>query len=161
METFSSLLVFCAGNSSVTGEFHVQRPVAWGLDVFFDLSLNKRLTKQSWGWWSEMSSRSLWLHCNAILCFHLIRIHTSLSHWQGKCFHDFLSPSKCHKIALILYSFQNAFFYLKTSFSIEILLMMCPYDNRSAFVQVIAWCRQTSNHCLNKLDQSRVAILRQ
>ena len=31
---------------------------------FFDLRLNKRLSKQSWGWWFETPSRSLWRHCN-------------------------------------------------------------------------------------------------
>ena len=37
-----------------------------GLWCFFDLRLNKRLSKQSWGWWSEAPSRSLWCHCNGI-----------------------------------------------------------------------------------------------
>ena len=41
-----------------------QRPVARSFDVFFDLRLNKRLSKQSWGWWFETPSRSLWRHCN-------------------------------------------------------------------------------------------------
>ena len=68
MEKFSTLLVFCAGNSLVTGEFPAQRPVTWNFDVFFDLCLNKRLNKQSWGWWFEVPSRSLWRHCN-VLCF--------------------------------------------------------------------------------------------
>ena len=27
-----------------------QRPVTWSFDIFFDLRLNKRLSKQSWGW---------------------------------------------------------------------------------------------------------------
>ena len=27
--------------------------------------LNKRLSKQSWGWWFETSMHSLWRHCNA------------------------------------------------------------------------------------------------
>ena len=40
-------LAFCAGNSPVTGEFHSQRPVTRSFDVFFDLRLNKRLSKQS------------------------------------------------------------------------------------------------------------------
>ena len=40
-------------------------PVTWNLDVFFDLHLNKRFSKQSWGWWFETSSCSLWRHCNA------------------------------------------------------------------------------------------------
>ena len=33
-------------------------------DVFFDLRLYIRLSKQSWGWWFETPSRSLWRHCN-------------------------------------------------------------------------------------------------
>ena len=33
---------------------------------FFDLRLNKRLSKQSWGWWFETLSRPLWRHCNAL-----------------------------------------------------------------------------------------------
>ena len=45
METFSALLAFCAGNSPVTGEFPAQRPVTRSFDAFFDLCLNKRLSK--------------------------------------------------------------------------------------------------------------------
>ena len=30
--------------------------------------LNKRLSKQSWGWWFETPSRPLWRHCNAECC---------------------------------------------------------------------------------------------
>ena len=33
-------------------------------DVFFDLRLNERLSKQSWGWWFETLSRPLWRQCN-------------------------------------------------------------------------------------------------
>ena len=64
METFSALLAICVGNSPVTGEFPTQRPVTLSFDVFFDLCLNKCLSKQSWGWWFEMSSCPLWRHCN-------------------------------------------------------------------------------------------------
>ena len=42
-----AILVLCAGNSPVTGEFHAQRPVTRSFDVFFDLCPNKRLSKQS------------------------------------------------------------------------------------------------------------------
>ena len=66
METFSVLLDLCAGNSPVAGEFPAQRPVTRSFDVFFDLRLNKLLSKQSWGWWFETSSRPLWSHCNAL-----------------------------------------------------------------------------------------------
>ena len=64
METFSAILVLCAGNSPVTGEFPTQRPVTRSFDVFFDLRLNKPLSKKSPGWWFETTSCSLWRHCN-------------------------------------------------------------------------------------------------
>ena len=46
-------------NANVSGEFPAQRPVTLGF--FFDLRLNKRLSKQWWGWWFETLSRPLWL----------------------------------------------------------------------------------------------------
>ena len=64
MATFSALLAICAGNSPVPGEFPAQRPVMRSFDVFFDLRLNKRLSKQSWGWWFETLLRPLWRHRN-------------------------------------------------------------------------------------------------
>ena len=64
METFSALLAICAGNSPVPGEFPAQRPVTRSFDIFFDLRLNKRLSKQSWGWWFETLLRPLWRRCN-------------------------------------------------------------------------------------------------
>ena len=64
METFSALLAICAGNSPVPGEFPAQRPVTQSFNVCFDLRLNKRLSKQSWGWWFETLSRQLWRHSN-------------------------------------------------------------------------------------------------
>ena len=45
METFSALLVLCEGNSPATGEFPAQGPVTRSFAVFFDLRLNKRLSK--------------------------------------------------------------------------------------------------------------------
>ena len=73
METYPALFAICAGNSPVPGKFPTQRPVTQSFDVFFDLYLNKRLRKQSWGWWFEMLSClqwrhngqcPLWRHCN-------------------------------------------------------------------------------------------------
>ena len=66
METFSASLALCAGTSPVTGESPTQRPVTRSFDVFFDLCLNKRLSKQSQGWCFETPSRSLWRHCNVL-----------------------------------------------------------------------------------------------
>ena len=67
METFSTLLAICAGNSPIPGEFPTQRPVTRSFDVYFDLRPNKRLSKQLWGWWFETQSRQLWRHRNASL----------------------------------------------------------------------------------------------
>ena len=64
METFPVLLAICAGNSPVTGEFPSQRPATRSFDVFFDLGLNKRLSKQSSRWSFETPSCSLWRHYN-------------------------------------------------------------------------------------------------
>ena len=64
MQTFSALLAICAGNSPVPGDFPAQRPVTRSFDVFFDLRLNKRLSKQSWGRWFDRLSHPLWRHCN-------------------------------------------------------------------------------------------------
>ena len=47
MEKCSALLAICAENSPISGKFPAQRPVAArSFDVFFDLRLNKRLSKQ-------------------------------------------------------------------------------------------------------------------
>ena len=46
METFSALLALYEGKPSATGVFPSQRLVTWSFDVFFDLRLNKRLSKQ-------------------------------------------------------------------------------------------------------------------
>ena len=76
VRTFSALLALCAGNSPVTDQFPAQKasgltvnsphkgPVTRSFDGFFDLSLNKRLSKQSWDWWFETPSCPLWRHCN-------------------------------------------------------------------------------------------------
>ena len=61
MAPISALLALCAGNSPVTGEFPLQRPVTRSFDVSFDLRLNKRLSKQSRRWWFETP---LWRNCN-------------------------------------------------------------------------------------------------
>ena len=77
METFSALLDICAGNSPVTGEFPSQRSVTRSFDVFFYLGLNKRLSKQSRGWWFETPLCVLWRHCNDTV------LHTTLKPYKG------------------------------------------------------------------------------
>ena len=52
------------GEFTGPGEFPAQRPVTRSFDVFFDLRLDGRLSKQSWGWWFETQSCPIWRQCN-------------------------------------------------------------------------------------------------
>ena len=85
MEIFSALLAICAGNSPVTGEFPAQRPVTRSFAVFFHLRLNKRLSKQSWGWWFETLSCPLWRHCNEMIWLYLSHCVHSESSPEADC----------------------------------------------------------------------------
>ena len=83
---FYALLAICAGNSPVSNEFPTQRPVTRSFDVFIDLRLNKRLSKQSWGWWFETPSRPLWRHRNVLLNDNYTSVVATMIY-------------ECHKIA--------------------------------------------------------------
>ena len=95
METFSALLAICAGNSPDPDEFPAQRPVTRSFDIFFDLRLNKRLSKQSWGWWFETLSCPLWCHCNALLA-----VTKQLYEWFSPSVCDIFSPCSHHRIIM-------------------------------------------------------------
>ena len=63
--TATGLMASSNGNIfRVTGEFPSQRPVTRRFYVFFDLRLNKRLSKRSGRRWFETPSLSLWRQCN-------------------------------------------------------------------------------------------------
>ena len=108
MDAFSALLAFCVGISPATGEFPTQRPVTWSFDIFFDLRPNKRLSKQSRGWWFESPSRSLWRHRNAhmhgesVLVNHIIGdkpSYQSKAHRFSDAFNSLSShTSSCYQI---------------------------------------------------------------
>ena len=87
MGTFYALLVLCAGNSPVSGEFPAQRPVTRSFDVFFVLCLIKRLSKHSRGWLFETPSRPLWRHYN------VKDLHTHNSHARVKIGVSFVSSN--------------------------------------------------------------------
>ena len=48
------------------GVRHIERTVQSLYFLSWTTVLNKRLSKQSWGWWFEMPSHSLWRHCNVV-----------------------------------------------------------------------------------------------
>ena len=61
------------GEFTGPGEFPAQRPVTQSFDVFFDLRLNKRLSKQPRGWWFETPSWSFWHQCNGSINFLAVK----------------------------------------------------------------------------------------
>ena len=63
-KTFYALPGLCEGNPLVIGGFPSQRSERRSFDVFFELLLNKRFSKQSRCRWFETSSRPLWRYCN-------------------------------------------------------------------------------------------------
>ena len=84
MESFSALLALFARNSPVTNEFPSQRPVTRSFDVFFELRLNKRLSKQSRRLWFETPSRSWWRHC-VVIEAHLCSSCLPRCKWNPVC----------------------------------------------------------------------------
>ena len=108
-QSFSALLAICAGNSPDTGEFPAQRPVTRSFDVLFDLRLNKRLSKQSPGWWFDTTSRPLWRHCIEVTC----AFFSPNAHWWATqarsgplyfAFIEFIKYLPTTIIAIILYT---------------------------------------------------------
>ena len=55
----STLLVFLWAIHRSSVQFPAQSPVTRSFDIFFDLRLNKGMSKQWWGWWFETPSRRL------------------------------------------------------------------------------------------------------
>ena len=101
METFCALLAICAGNSPVPGEFPTQRPVTRSCDVFYDLRLNKRLSKHWWGWWFETISRPLWRHRNGSA--------RSVDHYGAHIYFSGLLKLMIHSNPWVLFQYKDRF----------------------------------------------------
>ena len=70
---------------TVTSGFPSQRPVTRSFDIFFDLCLNKRLSKQSRRWWFETPLRSLWYHCNGGIYITPCHLWTMTCKYDRSC----------------------------------------------------------------------------
>ena len=64
METIFAQLALCEGKPPVTGVFPSQKVNKASFDIFFDVRLNKRITKQWSRRWFETPGCSLWRHYN-------------------------------------------------------------------------------------------------
>ena len=85
MGTFSAQLALCAGNSTVTAEFPPRKASDAELWCFIHLCLNKRLSKQSWGWGFETPLRSVRRHSN-VLRYNSLPCTFLLSPILSNCF---------------------------------------------------------------------------
>ena len=137
------------GEFTGPGEFPTQRPVTRSFNVFFDLRLNKPLSKQSWGWWFETLSRSLWRHRNGGAFFRsyindnknvsYMRSHKKrLLVWLWK---NLLTHLPLEKMAAVSQTiFSDAFSCMKSfAFWFKFHWRSFLRDNNPALVQIMAW----------------------
>ena len=142
------------GEFTGPGEFPAQRPVTRSFDVFSDLRLNKRLSKQPWSWWFETPPWSLWRHCNVIAAGDIRQladvISTVMATIRFKSHTMYTPDQHTHwgrdKMAAISQRpFFNCIFLNENIWiSINISLKFVPkgrINNIPALVQIMAWCR--------------------
>ena len=128
------------GNSLVSGEFPAQRPVTRSFDVFFDLCLNKRLSKQLWSWWFETPSSSLWRHCNEEMVVQMgWRWHrwnrcpfqiNRLVCFQTRCFNYVLNHM------FYMHDIELVYWYITNETFMHLLITPCACDMNFRVVQI-------------------------
>ena len=144
------------GNSLATGEFPSQRPVTQSFDIFFDLRLNKLLSKQSRRRWFEMPLHSLWHHCNVhqisnsqkVTSYHSLTdklINTLYLTWEAKIWSVYceLRPRQngrrfADNVFKCIILNENVWISLKISVK---FVPKVPINNIHALVQILAWRR--------------------
>ena len=126
-------------------------PVTRSFDVFFDLCLNKRLNKQSWGWWFETPSCSSWRHCNdntmnVILywtgvIYSLILANADIN--QILRFHGYAINTKISALTQMLRNpwFQMPFLRRKFLNLIYVWSLFLSELATDTLIQAITWCQ--------------------
>ena len=111
------------GESTGLGEFPTQRPVTQSFDVFFDMRLNKRLSKHSRCWWFETPSWSLWRQCNGAC--------TWSTTWQTQATGWHIVDHKIRLAFLMIYLALSI--YISKSISCILFHCLIPVRNQSWF----------------------------
>ena len=124
------------GEFTGPGEFPTQRPVTQSFDVFFDLRLNKRLSKQPWGWWFDTPSLSSWRQCNGIAVWKILAVifnHLPIDGIKSRIFfsalfgYDGLNTLRPRRNGYVVDdTFQLIFLNENFSFFIQIWLGLVP-----------------------------------
>ena len=124
METHPALRALC-----VTGEFPSHRPVTRSFGVFFDLRLNRRLSKQPRRWWFETSACSLWRHCNDLLTRILNSGFCSLGSTVAS-----KSAAMLEKFCSFTWVITDIFFEYSRHFNPPGWVMTSPWWRRPCFI---------------------------
>ena len=99
-------------------------PVTLGFDSFY-LRLNKRLSKQTWGWWFETPLPPLWRHCN-----------DTSGNWSAISSNNGLSPFRCQTAILT----KNGLLLIRPlatkwrSFSLGLNVLTCHFSYHQDFL---------------------------
>ena len=129
------------GEFTGPGKFPTQRSVTRSFDVFFDLRLNKRSSKQPWGWWFETPSMSLWRHCNG----NIQARYGLYMHWKGlhiymfECMHRAKRRMRTYK-SILIYICVCIYVYIHTStYHRHCILLITNYlaEERHQYLQII------------------------
>ena len=133
--------------SPVTGEFLAQRPVTRCFDVFFDLRLNKGLSKQS---------RSLWRHCNAYCWYPVVEgLISPTCVWHSPsapCCRENISSGKdtCQHFEISHVIFWNRVVHFHEYFSYfneYILHILTSNHQEFKFIFDFRWERSATGRC--------------
>ena len=84
-------------------------PTKASFDVFFDLRLNKRLTKQPWGWWIEAPTWSLWRH----YCVNTEMLTAPSLTWQAIVTTMIFSPLNTNYVVGNIVAYENKTHHVK------------------------------------------------
>ena len=121
------MLYLCFRESMMTRSF----------DVFFDLRPNKRLSKQSWGWWFETSSRSLLRHCNDFTSATYLCFMNFINHF---CFTIYMIyAAYIWSCFYILCIFAWHLYYLRFVLFILYLLLFIDYTRLKINLMLCLW----------------------
>ena len=122
-ETFPALLALCEGDSPVTSGYPSQMPVALSVDVFFDLLLNKRLSKQSRRWWFGLQRTVIYREWIMLIAVWY-RLRDGTIKW-------FFNPNVTTLLGVIvLVSFGHQF---------DILSLTLSFENETIHMVFISW----------------------
>ena len=97
------------GNSPVTGEFPSQRPVTWGLDLFFDLRLNNGgvNNREAGDWIRHRAHYDVIVMWNLNAIWGLLRRGVYWNSHRTRIWRNLVGPKRTKSTTAILSSVQN------------------------------------------------------